>query len=332
MIKKLLLLILMSSNISFSQNNYLDFDGANDNVSIANSENILANATAITMSCKVYPKSTSTGFPNFDGLAGYRNETSFDFYLIQLSSTNVEARFRNSSGTAYTLTYTGLVPNQWNHLFLVYDGTTLKLYSGNTLVNSIAASGSVPATNTATLKIGLIQYQAYNWYHTGYIDEVSIWNKALSASEISTVMTNNGEIANPNTETNLKLYYKFNQGVPYGNNAGLTTLIDEKATSAGTLNNFALTGNSSNWGSQTLNTDNFSTSKNFIYPNPTSNVLNFNGFSDISNIKIVDISGRIIMNNTVEVTQEPKIDVSQLTSGMYLVVINNNHTLKFTKK
>lgn len=333
MTKKLLLfLLVMAFNFGFSQNNYLDFDGTDDNVTIANSGNTVAGATAISLSCKVFPKSTSTGFPNFNGIAGYRNETNFDFYIIQLSSTEIEARFRNSSGTAYTLSYSGLVSNQWNHLFLVFDGTMLKLYSGNTVVTSIAATGSVPASNASVFKIGIIQFQAYNWTHKGYIDEVSLWNKGLSATEIGTILTNNGEIANPSAETNLKLYYKFNQGVPYGNNTGLTTLIDEKATLNGTLNSFTLNGTASNWGSQNLETDSFSTVNSFIYPNPAFNVLHFSGFSEILNIKIIDLSGRIIINKNLDSAQESQIEISQLTSGIYIAVLNETQRFKFIKK
>lgn len=334
MTKKLLLLAsFITLNSFYSQTNYLDFDGVNDNVNIAGSENAVASATSITLSCKVFPKSTTTGFPNFDGFAGYRNETTFDFYLIQLSATQVEARYRNSSGTAFSLTYNGLVLNQWNHFFLVYDGTALNLYSGTTLVGTTAASGSAPTTNSSTFKIGLIPFQSYNWYHNGYIDEVSLWNKGLSASEISTIIANNGDIANPASETNLKLYYKFNQGIPYGNNVGLTTLTDEKVTNNGTLNNFALTGNSSNWGNQTLNTNTFNSTITSIYPNPTIEFLNFKGFNnDIINIKIVDLSGRIIVDKAITASQNTTINVSELQSGIYLAVINDNEKVKFIKK
>lgn len=330
--KLLFLLVFTFCNTSFSQNNYLDFDGVNDNVTVSNSQNVLANATAITMSCKVFPKSTTSGFPNFNGFAGYRNETNFDFYLIQLSSSQLEARFRNSSGTAFSITYNGLVLNQWSHFFLVYNGTTLKLYNGATEVGSVAASGSVPASNASTLKIGLVQFQTYNWYHNGYIDEVSLWNKGLSASEISTIVANSGEIANPSAETNLKLYYKFNQGIPYGSNPGLTSLIDEKATANGTLANFALTGNSSNWGSATLNVTSFDENKSVVYPNPTSAILNFAGIADIQNIKIIDLYGRVILDKNLEATQEPTIDVNQLQSGTYIAIINNDSKVKFIKK
>lgn len=333
MTKKLLLILtIVSFNFAISQNNYLDFDGTNDNIEVTNSGNIVANATAITLSCKVYPKTTSSGFPLFDGFAGYRNETNFDFYIVQLSTSQVEARFRNSSGAAFTIAYNGLVLNQWNHFFLVYNGAALKLYSGTTEVGSIAASGSVPATNTFNLQIGLIKFQSYNWYHNGYIDEVSLWNKELLPTEISTIISNNGEIANPAAETNLKLYYKFNQGIPYGNNTGLTTLTDEKATANGTLFNFALTGNFSNWGSQILNNTAFTTYKNYAFPNPTSSILNFSGILNISTIKIIDFSGRIVQVNQFNSTQDSSIDVSLLKSGLYIAIINNDITIKFIKK
>ncbi len=333
MIKKLLFLFtVMASYASFSQNNYLDYDGINDNVTVANSGNALASATAISMACKVYPKSTTTGFPLFDGFCGYRNETTFDFYLIQLSATQLEARFRNSAGTAYTLTYNGLTLNQWSHFFLVFDGTTLKLYNGTNMVGSTAASGTVPATNTTTFKVGLIQFQTYNWYHSGYIDEVSLWNKGLSAAEISAIIANNGDIANPASETNLKLYYKFNQGVPYGVNTGLTTLNDEKLTYNGTLTNFALTGNTSNWGSQTMGINDFDSASGVAFPNPTSGILNFSGFSEVNNIKIVDLSGRIILDKKINSTEEANVNVSELQSGVYLAIINDTQRIKFIKK
>lgn len=331
MIKKLLLALVMA-NITYAQNNYLDFDGTNDNVTVANSGNMLAGATAITMSCKVYPKSTTTGFPLFDGFAGYRNETNFDFYLIQLSSTQLEARFRNSAGTAYSITYNGLTLNQWTQFFLVYDGSTLRLYSGATQVGSTPASGTVPASNTSTFKVGLVQFQTYNWYHNGYIDEVSLWNKGLSAAEIAAIMGNNGDIANPMAETNLKLYYKFNQGVPYGTNTGLTSVTDEMGVNTGTLNNFALVGNTSNWGSQQLGNDNWQTQAATIFPNPAADVLHFSGFDAIHSIALFDLSGRLVLEKAVSDTNGPSINVSSLQSGLYVAVINNSHPIKFLKK
>lgn len=49
-------------------------------------------------------------------------------------------------------------------------------------------------------------------------------------------------------ECNLVAYYKFNQGTAGGNNAGVTTLVGSTTNGYnGTLNNFALSGSTSNW-------------------------------------------------------------------------------------
>jgi hypothetical protein len=334
MIRKLLLTSLVFAfNFAYSQDNYLDFDGVNDVVTVTGSDNILANSTNITMSCKVFPRKISSGFPNFNGFMGYRNETNFDFYLIQLSSTDLEARFRNSSGIAYSITYTGLVLNQWTQFFLVYNGTdgTLKLYAGDTEVSSVPASGSAPASSTGLLKLGLITYQAFNWYHDGKIDEASLWNKALSPSEISAIVSNGGEISNPLGETNLKLYYKFNQGIPYGANATETIVNDELEVYNGTVQNFTLTGSSSNWGSDTLGNAQFHTPSVAVYPNPATDFITLSGVTTPLPVQIVDVSGRIV-STALLLDETSKMDVSSLQNGMYFIHAGTSLKLKFIKK
>lgn len=332
MIKNLLLLsFIISFNFNYAQNNYLDSDGIDDYVNVTNSDNILADATSITMSCKVFPRRISSGFPNFNGFLGYRNESNFDFYLIQLSSTDLEARFRNSNGVAYSITYTGLVLNQWTQFFLVYNGTsgTLKLYSGATEVSSVLASGVAPSSSTGTFKIGLVTYQTFNWYHDGKIDETSLWNKALSPTEISAIVNNSGEIQNPLSETNLKLYYKFNQGIPYGNNTSITSVTDELALHNGMVLNFGLTGNSSNWGSDTLGLNQMNTTHQLVYPNPAHDYISISGITEPTTVKIVDISGRIILTETL-LNEDSKLNISSLNAGIYLLSTANS-SIKFIK-
>ncbi len=333
MIKKLLLSALILASCSgFAQDNYLDFDGIDDYVDVAGSENILANKNTITLSCKVFPKDTNPGFPAFNGIAGYRNESNFDFYLIQLSATTIEARFRNSAGTQYTILYDGLILNQWNHLFFVYDGAKINLYSGNTLTSTIAASGSAPALNSNTFKIGLVQFQAYDWYHTGYIDEVSLWNKALNASDIAAIMANGAEeIANPNFENNLLLYYKFNQGTAYGTNTGISTLNDENFAYDGQLMNFALTGNASNWGGIPLNNSTFTNQQFSMYPNPATSSLSIQGKVGLSSVRIFDLAGRLIQSQTTDFSNRATVDVAQLTAGVYFAEINGQERIRFIK-
>jgi hypothetical protein len=70
------------------------------------------------------------------------------------------------------------------------------------------------------------------------------WNRPLCQDEIQAHM--NCELMT--TETGLVAYYKFNQGIAGGSNTGVTTLTDSGPNGLhGTLNDFALSGATSNW-------------------------------------------------------------------------------------
>jgi hypothetical protein len=75
--------------------------------------------------------------------------------------------------------------NTWTHLATTYDGSTLRLYVNGTQVSSRAVTGSMPAS-TGALRIG--GDSLWGEYFNGLIDEVRIYNRALSATEIQTDM------------------------------------------------------------------------------------------------------------------------------------------------
>src|SRR6185503_8861151 len=157
------------------------------------------------------------------GMIGFR-ATGGGFYLIELNNGAIECRLLNSAGTLFsyqTPNYT-IVPQVWQHYAWVYSGSQLTLYLNGNVVGSIAASGTI--TNTAIpFAIGKNTLTGFNFYYNGRIDEVSLWNKALSQAEVQDIMAN--ELLG--TESNLQLYYKFNQGVPAGNNTSILSLISE---------------------------------------------------------------------------------------------------------
>ena len=77
---------------------------------------------------------------------------------------------------------TGLLAvNTWSHLAATYDGTTLRMYVNGVLASSKAVSGAIK-TSTGVLRIG--GNSIWGEYFSGLIDEVRIYNRALSASEI----------------------------------------------------------------------------------------------------------------------------------------------------
>ncbi|QNR25456.1 LamG-like jellyroll fold domain-containing protein [Croceimicrobium hydrocarbonivorans] len=224
--------------------NALDFDGIDDQVTVASASGQISGGTGMTLSMWVNPTTVSTGWPDFDGYAGFRNETNADFYILQLGGTDVEARFRNSGGTVYTITAnSALNLNSWNHFVLTYDGSTLSLYQDGTFVSSIPATGSF-SSSSETFNLGFLPFSGNNFMFDGQLDDVGLWNRALSSTEVNTLYNACGMDL---TDPSLKLSYEFNQGTAGGSNSGISSLTDSKGNINGTLSNFTLSGNSSNF-------------------------------------------------------------------------------------
>ena len=79
-----------------------------------------------------------------------------------------------------------LTANTWAHLAATYDGATMRLYVNGVQVASRAQTGAI-ATSTNPLQIG--GDSIYGQYFAGRIDEVRIYNRALSVAEIQNDMS-----------------------------------------------------------------------------------------------------------------------------------------------
>lgn len=228
--------------VQTASSNALSFDNIDDFVEAPAASSLIANSSNISMSMWVYPQNAAPAYPDFDGFGGFRDDFSGDFYLLQLSATDVEARFRNSFGTPYTMVYTGLQLNTWQHFVLTYDGSNLVLYRNGVQVLSSAANGNISNTVNPFF-IGKAPFTNAPFFMTGKVDEISLWNKTLSQPEIDCIYTSG---INP-TSANLQLYYKCNQGVAGGNNTSIANLIDGTGNINGVFNGMALNGNTSNF-------------------------------------------------------------------------------------
>jgi hypothetical protein len=232
----------VSPGVQTANSNALAFDNIDDFVEAPNASALIAGSNNISMSMWVYPENSALSYPDFDGFGGFRDEFSADFYLLQLNSTNVEARFRNSTGTPYTMVFTGLQMNTWQHFVLTYDGSTLALYHNGILAISTAANGNINATNNPFF-VGKAPFTNAPFLMKGKLDEVSLWSKTLSQQEIDCIYSSG---INP-TSANLQLYYKCNQGIAGGNNTSITNLNDASGHINGLFNSMSLTGSISNF-------------------------------------------------------------------------------------
>ena len=118
--------------------------------------------------------SNSTSSTN--GYAIYQNTSApYNKLVAYVYTSNNGVR----SVTGSTLLSTGT----WYHVVLTYDGSNVRLYLNGVQEGSIAGTGTI-TTSTADLLFGS-QYTSGGAKFTGTLDDVRIYNRALSSSEIN---------------------------------------------------------------------------------------------------------------------------------------------------
>ena len=192
-----------------AQNSYsLNFNGQSDYIEVIDASAMISNSDQMSITGWVYPRNTNSGWPDFDGFFGFRNELDADFYLLQLDNYKVEARLRISLNDYFSIV---TAPNSistetWYHLALIYDGTNLILYINGIEAGSTSASGQI-TNESVPLNVGRLVFQTTNFDLDGQADEVGLWNVALTAEQIQDYM-----YADLTGEEGLVGYWNFNEG------------------------------------------------------------------------------------------------------------------------
>jgi fibronectin type 3 domain-containing protein len=178
----------------------LSFDGVNDWVTVADA-NTLDLTTGMTLEAWVNPSALGTSWRT----AVFKETTNYYAYALY-GNTGTTRPSGNLlvAGTDFDQRGSAALPvNAWSHIAATYDGASLRLYVNGTQVGTQAASGSISAS-TGVLRMGGNNIWA-EWFQ-GLIDEVRVYNRALSATEIQTDMATSvgtPDAQAPTTPTNL---------------------------------------------------------------------------------------------------------------------------------
>jgi hypothetical protein len=165
-------------------NKAVSLDGSNDRISVP----YAAALSPATFTLEAWVKLNGTA--SWQEVAGSYDETSpgggYRGYWLGVNGTNWNWEIDN--GTTYTL-IGAPVPavGSWTHLVGTFDGTTGKLYANGALIASSAAAYA-PNANSP-FAIGSTYYRSSaNWSDAfnGAIDEVALYNTALTATKIRT--------------------------------------------------------------------------------------------------------------------------------------------------
>src|SRR5262249_32641269 len=176
----------------------LQFNGSSSIVNVPHSAS-LALSGAMTLEAWVNPSANAGSSAN-DGwrtvIMKERGTTGLSYALYGNDGDSNPSRpagyVRNPNASADKEAAAGpAVPvGVWTHLAVTYDGTSIRLYVNGVLRSTTGSAGGGIAASTAPLRIGgnTVFSIPGTEYFAGLIDEVRIYNRALSAAEITADM------------------------------------------------------------------------------------------------------------------------------------------------
>ncbi len=101
------------------------------------------------------------------------------------SEERLRAGFESADGTDYYVTHQNTYSDgNWHYVVLTYDGSALRLYLDGTQLGWRPISAVPETSGTMPLRIGA-NSQAESGYFNGQLDEIRVWNRTVSASEVS---------------------------------------------------------------------------------------------------------------------------------------------------
>jgi hypothetical protein len=172
------------TNVTFNAPGYIDyaasFNGSSSRIDSTSISAWPSGNAARSISFWMYSDSYANG-----GIVAYGTAASNQAFAFYISSSQMIMTFY---GVNANINY-ALSTGQWYHVVATHDGTTFKAY-----INGSEEYSDTRTLNTGTagFRIGGVPWNNGGEFFNGKIDQVRIFNKALSSSEVTTLY---GEVA-----------------------------------------------------------------------------------------------------------------------------------------
>lgn len=164
-------------------------NGLNDAVTIPSSNSLNSVTNQVTLSAWIYRTTAKSGWQNI--VTRQYGTANKDQFALALTS-NIYAFVVNTVDSGPKTLYGGTNKvNEWVHLAGVYDGSTMKLYIDGTLVATMTGVTGNVRMESKPLFFGggadSVDPNGLSWFMSGLIDDVRVYRRALSATEVQTI-------------------------------------------------------------------------------------------------------------------------------------------------
>ncbi|MBP7689894.1 MAG: LamG domain-containing protein, partial [Thermoflexales bacterium] len=158
------------------------FDGANDVITLNDFSAFETNrVSAVTVAAWVNP----ADYVGYSPIVAQENNAGAGYWLNLSSNGTIRFIVGNLSTNLDLSTVSAIPLNQWSHVAGTYDGSTVRIYINGVEAANAAFTGGMIVPHK-TVRIG--SDVAPNGYFSGRLDEVAVFDRALTATEISVLM------------------------------------------------------------------------------------------------------------------------------------------------
>ena len=167
------------------------FDGVNDSLTFSNNSNLyFLNNSSYTLS--IFAKIV-TSDSTFRGLINREYgspRNGYNLWFYRDSPTVIAIASERFGGTGQKVTYILLnneeCINVWNQYLVTYDGITLKFYLNGTLTDQHAVNPIIYSNGNYFFGAS---FTGADQFYNGKLDEIRIYNRPLSQSEVTYLAT-----------------------------------------------------------------------------------------------------------------------------------------------
>jgi len=198
---------LSVTSAPYASTRSFSFDGINDYFDLGNSSTFNL-TTGMTLSAWIKPTVAAT---NKFILA--KRWSSNSYQIATAGSINPQCSVWIGSTRYDAVGSTVISAGNWYNIIGTFDGSNVKVYLNGVLEDTTAASGSLKQTSDIVSIAKGLNNNSYNF--NGSIDEVSLWNSALSSDAITEIYNsgapNDLESLTNASSSNLVAWYKMGE-------------------------------------------------------------------------------------------------------------------------
>ena len=174
-----------ASNVTYTTGKFGQAAVFNGSSSYISAANILDTSSAFTYSLWINPTTISS----LDFLIGHQQAGS-PYAGISLLGGNSNKLFLTISGASADIMTPTLTLGSWSHIVFTHDGSGNYTCYTNNNGSPITYSGATSNNSSNPFRIGFSSVGGWG-YFDGKIDQVRIYNKALSADNVATLYARN---------------------------------------------------------------------------------------------------------------------------------------------